>query len=591
MPLDGLSVHALRTELSQRLINARVMKIFQPWPDTVILHLRAGDRNERLLLSSFAEFPTAHLTKLQPENPLQAPVFAMVLRKHLEPARLLRIEQIGLDRIIHFVFEAFDEDGQRTERTLVAELTGRAANLILLDTENERVIDALRRGESGGRSFIPGANYTPPRRPVEDRRHPFEMDPETLLRHLRLAAAPERVTHILMQRLEGVGRFAAEEILYRTVLAPNVTRGDVPLETLPSVAQAAIDLIGRVREGQLEPTLLQRGDGLDCWIFPPKSPGVKSVRQSTSLSDVVDEAFAAQHLSSRLSKERRQLTKLLRRHLKRTERKLQERIRESSQAEKADEYRHRGDLLAANLYRIEPRAERIEVADYLADNTPVEIALDPRLTPAQNVQAYYKRYQRAKRAAKELERLLTEARMEAEYLAQVLVSVELAEAEEDLEEIAQELREQGLLPPVRAGRKGKDRKREPSLRPMRFVSSEGHTIWVGRNNRQNERLTLRTARPHDLWFHAQRIPGSHVILRADGPVSDQVLREAAVLAAYYSKARESANVPVDYVERRHVRKPAGGPLGYVIYDHQKTLYVTPDAELVAALGTTNEEPE
>lgn len=591
MPLDGLSVHALRTELSQRLINARVMKIFQPWPDTVILHLRAGDRNERLLLSSFAEFPTAHLTKLQPENPLQAPVFAMVLRKHLEPARLLRIEQIGLDRIIHFVFEAFDEDGQRTERTLVAELTGRAANLILLDTENERVIDALRRGESGGRSFIPGANYTPPRRPVEDRRHPFEMDPDTLLRHLRLAAAPERVTHILMQRLEGVGRFAAEEILYRTVLAPNVTRGDVPLETLPSVAQAAIDLIGRVREGQLEPTLLQRGDGRDCWIFPPKSPGVKSVRQSTSLSDVVDEAFAAQHLSSRLSKERRQLTKLLRRHLKRTERKLQERIRESSQAEKADEYRHRGDLLAANLYRIEPRAERIEVADYLADNTPVEIALDPRLTPAQNVQAYYKRYQRAKRAAKELERLLTEARMEAEYLAQVLVSVELAEAEEDLEEIAQELREQGLLPPVRAGRKGKDRKREPSLRPMRFVSSEGHTIWVGRNNRQNERLTLRTARPHDLWFHAQRIPGSHVILRADGPVSDQVLREAAVLAAYYSKARESANVPVDYVERRHVRKPAGGPLGYVIYDHQKTLYVTPDAELVAALGTTNEEPE
>lgn len=591
MPLDGMSVYALTTELSERLTNARVMKIFQPWPDTVILHLRSGNRNERLLLSAFPEFPSAHLTSLQPENPLQAPMFAMVLRKHLEPARLLRVEQVGLDRIVHFVFEAFDEDGQRTERTLIAELTGRSANLVLIDTPRGQVIDALRRGEMGGRSLMPGAPYMTPPRPSEQKQEAFAVDLETLLRQLRLAAAPDKLSNILLQRLEGVGPFAAEEIVHWAGLPPHTTRGDLSLDDLPTIAKAAIYLISRVKNGQLEPTLYKKGNGLDCWVLPPRSPKVETVRQGASMSDVMDSAFAAQHLAERLGKGRRELAKVLRRHVKRAERKLNERLRESGQAEKADQYRHWGDLLTANLYQIEPRAEVVEVPDYLQSNEPVRIPLDPMLTPVENAQAYYKRYQRAKRAAIELERLIQEARMEVEYLAQVLVSVELAEREEDLAEIAQELREQGILPPERTGRKNKERRREEPSRPMRFVSSDGHTLWVGRNNRQNERLTMRTARPHDLWFHAKDIPGSHVILRADGPLSDQALHEAALLAAYYSKARDSANVPVDYVERKHVRKPAGAPLGYVIYDHHKTLYVTPSEELVLALRPADDDED
>lgn len=587
MPLDGLSVHALKNELAERLTNARVVKIFQPWSDTIILHLRSGDRSEKLLVSAFPEFPSAHLTRLQPENPLQAPMFAMVLRKHLEPARLLRVDQVGLDRILHFVFEAFDEDGRRTERTLVAELTGRSANVVLVDTPRAQIIDALRRGESAGRTMLPGAPYEPPPAPEEGRLS-FDIDAPVLLRHVRLAASPERLAGILMQRLEGFSPFAAEECLLRAGYSPKTVRGDLDVDELQPVVDAALDVAARVRDGRIAPTLFRKGGRLDCWILPPHAEGVEVLRQSPSISEVADEAFAARHLDARLGRERRQLAKLLRRHLKRAERKLDERLRERREAEEAERYRHWGDLLTANLYRIPSRAESVDVPDYLQDNAPVRIPLDPRLSAVQNAQAYYKRYQRARRAAAELERLVRDARMEADYLAQVLVSVELAESEDDLAEIVQELRDQGLLPPGGSDRKRKSKRREEPSRPLRFVSSDGHTIWVGRNNRQNERLTLRTARPHDLWFHAKDIPGSHVILRADGPVSDEALREAAVLAAYYSKARSSGNVPVDFVERRHVRKPAGAPLGYVIYDHHRTIYVTPTDELVARLRPSDE---
>lgn len=591
MPLDGLSTHALRLELTGRLTNARVLKVFQPWPDSVILHLRTGHVTERLLLSAWSEHPSAHLTRLQPENPLQAPVFSMVLRKHLEPARLLRIEQIGLDRILCFVFETFEEHGSRAERTLVAELTGRSSNLVLIDPAENRVIDALRRQSgSGRRTLMPGASYEAPVMPGARKTNPFEETEEAFLRYLRLAAAPRGVARLLMDGYDGFGPFSAAEVVQRAGFAPDVKREELSLEDLKCVARAFFSLVERVRTGEIEPTLFETNRGLDWWLLPPASREVRTVRSEDSLSQVIDTAFATQHEGFQVERQKSDLLKRVRRLHARAERKLSQREREASAAEAADELRHMGDLLSANLYMVPPRgAAHVEVPDYARDYAPVTIKLDPMLTPVENVQAYYKKYQRAKRAATELEHLLREAQMEAEYLAQVMTSIELAEGTYDLEEIRLELEQQGILPRRAEPRRGKAK--QVRSKPLRFRSSDGMAIWVGRNNRQNDQLTLHTARPVDIWFHAKEIPGSHVILRVDKEPTPDSLREAAVLAAYYSKARESSNVPVDYVERKHVRKPSGAPPGFVIYDHHKTMYVTPAAEIVERLRVDGDEDE
>lgn len=583
MPLDGLSVHALRLELSQQLTNARVLKIFQPWPDTIIMHLRTGNDTRRLLLSASPLHPSAHLTRLQPENPLQAPIFSMVLRKHLEPARLLRIEQIGLDRILRFEFETFEEHGQRAVRVLVAELTGRSSNLVLIDPSEERVIDALRRHHAGGaaRTVSPGALYEPPVARAGEKQHPFEETRDGLLRYLRLAPAPKTMAKLLMDRYDGFGPFAAKEAVLRAGLAPEITRGELSLSDLETVTGAILKFLSRLRAGQFEPTVFKGADGLDSWILSPYAPNVRQVQTGLTMCEAADRAFATQHQRMRLERVQGELLRHVRRSHKRAERKLSERRREQSAALEADHFRHYGDLLSANLHRVEPRSESVEVPDYENDYIPIRIQLDPLITPVQNVQAYYHKYQRAKRAAAELERLTVEASMEAEYLAQVMTDIELAESEAELEEIAGELMQQGVVP--KRTETSRKRHKTPPSKPLRFASSEGHAIWVGRNNRQNDQLTMRTAGPDDLWFHTKEIPGSHVILRVDKEPSERAIEEAAILAAYYSKARESSNVPVDFVAKRHVRKPSGAPPGFVIYDHHQTLYVTPDAELVERL--------
>lgn len=584
MPLDGLCLHALRQELAGRLVNARVQKIFQPWPDAVILHLRKGSETERLLVCASPQHPSAHLTDLDPDNPLQAPLFAMVLRKHLDPARLLRVEQPGLDRILHFVFETFEEQGRRAERTLVAELVGRNGNIVLLDPETGRVIDALRRGSAGGRTLLPGSLYEPPV-PPSDKRNPFTETEEEFLRFLRLAPGPEPVARLLTSRYDGFGPFAAAEVLYRAGVAPDITRERLTPEAADALWRAFSGLVGRIAAGDIEPALFQGPQGPDFWVLPPAAEGLDPVQRPASLSRAVDAVFAVRQQSTHLARRKNELLRLLRRLHARAERKLAERRREAEAAAQGDHFRHWADLLAANLYRVPAGASSVVVPDYTRDDEPVTIPLDPALSPAQNVQALYKRYQRARRAAHELARLLEEARMEAEYLAQVIASVELAESDADLDEIGIELMQQGLLPKEAAPRPKK--RPDAAAQPLRFVSSDGHVIWVGRNNRQNDRLTLHMARPDDLWFHAKEIPGSHVILRVDGEPTPTAVHEAALLAAYYSKARDSANVPVDYVPRRHVRKPAGAPPGFVIYDHHKTLYVTPDPDAVRRLAAAS----
>lgn len=581
MPVDGLVLHGLLQEIEPRLRNGRVTRIFQPWSNGILIRLRGAEGDMRLALAADASLPACHLTTMQPENPLQAPVFAMVLRKHLEPARLLRIEQLGLDRVVHFIFEVHEEGGGRGERILALELLGQRSNLILIDAASQKIIDALRRHKDPcGRDILPGAPYEAPAPPGETGDSPAG-DSETLMRYLRLAAAPTRLRRLLIDHCDGVGAFAADQLLLRAGLDPQATRGDVDLDALQILVDTVEQVINGVKQGDIAPAVFPAKQGPDFWLLPLLA--AENTTPFASLNDAADHVF--QYTLERRERERvsNDLLRIVRRYRGRADRKLHARLREKNQAGQADRLRHWGDLLMANLYQLQEGATEAVVSDYAADNAEVRIPLDRSLSPAANAQRYYQRYQKQKRAAIELERLIRLAEMEFHYLETLMSSIELADDVAGLMEIRAEMVREGLIPRRKEDGRRDNRRLPVRPEPIKLRTSDGATVWVGRNNRQNDQLTMRRANPDDIWLHTREIPGSHVILRLPDGTSEATqaaLLEAAEAAAYYSQARDSSNVPVDYTLRKHVRKPSGAPPGFVIYDHHKTLHVTPSEDSI-----------
>lgn len=592
MPVDGLVLHALLREIEPRLRNGRVTKIFQPWSNGVLIRLRGAEGDIRLVLSADASLPACHITTLQPENPLQAPVFAMVLRKHLEPARLLRIEQLGLDRVVHFVFEVHEEGGGRGERILALELLGQRSNLILIDAAVGTIIDALRRHKDPrSRDILPGVPYEAPA-PMSENGDPLAVDTEELLRRLRLAAAPTKLRKLLIDHCDGIGAFTANELLRRAGMDPEAIRGDVDLDQLQHLVTTVQQLFDAVWRSEIAPTVFAGKHGPDFWLFPPTdAPDATSF---SSLNDAADDVFRTLQERRELNKLSTELLRIVRRHQARAARKLQARRQEQRQAQSAEQLRHWGDLLMANLYQLQAGATEAVVSDYAADGAEVRIPLDRSLSPAANAQRYYQRYQKQKRAAAELKRQVEMAEMELQYIEGLMSSIELCDDVNGLMEIRAEMERQGLMPQRNSGKSDSRLRQSVRSEPIQLRTSDGSIVWVGRNNRQNDYLTLRQANPNDIWLHTQKIPGSHVILRPTngaGEPSESALLEAAEAAAYYSQARNSSNVPVDFTLRKHVRKPSGAPPGFVIYDHHKTLYVTPSAENIMRMQAAANETQ
>lgn len=582
MPVDGLVLYALLQEIEPRLRNGRVTKIFQPWANGILIRLRGMEGDVRLVLAADASLPACHITTLQPENPLQAPVFAMVLRKHLEPARLLRIEQMGLDRVVHFVFEVHEEGGGRGERILALELLGQRSNLILIDAASGTIIDALRRHKDPrSRDILPGVPYESPT-PASALTDPLALDGDELLRRLRLAAAPMKLHKLLIDHCDGIGAFAAQQLLQQAGIDPEALRGDVDFDQLQTLVATVEQLFGAIQRAEISPAVFAGKHGPDFWLLPPVDAA--NATPFPSLNDAADHVFRYMVERRAFEKLSAELLRVLRRHHARSARKLQARRQEQRQAQNAEQLRHWGDLLMVNLYQIQPGATEAVVSDYAAEGAEVRIPLDRSLSPAANAQRYYQRYQKLKRAAAELERQVEMAEMELQYLEGLISSIELSEDLNALMEIRLEMERQGLIQSLTAQHKADSRRRRPMRsEPLKLRTSDGSIVWVGRNNRQNDYLTLRMANPNDIWLHTQKIPGSHVILRPPNGASEpseSALLEAAEAAAYYSQARNSRNVPVDFTLRKYVRKPSGAPPGFVIYDHHKTLYVTPSEEKI-----------
>ena len=571
MPLDALCLTALAEELRPALEGARIDKIYQPARDEVLLHLRSQAGNVRLLLSARPGSPRAHLTTLVWENPDKPPMFCMLLRKHLQGARILALEQPPLERILVFRLEVLDELGDRVERRLVLECMGRSANLILLDGEG-RILDCIRRVEGdlarGQRQLLPGLFYRQP--PESDKPNPFIMDEDQLAAALENPAGrePEK---LLLDTFTGLSPLIARELAFRAGGAEHLA--------------AELEKLSRtVKEKNYTPILLVRdGQPADFTFLPilQYGPATESVPQE-SFSALLDGFYQRREAADRVRQRGADLVKAVTSARDRTARKLANQRRELEATRDRERLRELGDILTSNLHRMEKGMTSVTAPDfYDPEGGEVDIKLDPLLTPQQNAAKYYKEYNKAKTAEKMLTLQLEKGEGELEYLNSVLENLDLAEGERDLQEIRQELADTGYL---RRGKTAARREKRVAGKPMEFRSTAGLRITVGKNNSQNDLLTAKLAHKSDIWLHTQKIHGSHVILWLEGGQADaQSLTEAAVLAATFSQARDGKKVPVDYTPVKYVKKPAGARPGMVVYTTYQTALVDPDPDLAKRL--------
>ncbi len=576
MPFDAIFMTALAGELRQALTGGKVDKLYQPARDEAVLHMRAGRDNVRLLLSASPAHPRAQLTRVPRENPETPPMFCMLLRKHFAGARLLELSQPSMERLLDFRFETLDELGDRVERRLVLECIGRKSNLIMLDGAG-RITDCMRRAEvdlSAKRPVMPGLFYAPPE--PTGRLDPSAMAPEELRSFvLANASQGDGQDKWLLDTFNGLSPLTARELVFQ---------GEGTREGL---ADRLAQLMERVKAGDFTPTVLLREGRPFDFTFQPilqYGPAVELKRYPT-FSALLDDFYEQKEVQERVKQRGQDFIRSVTQARNRTAKKIANQEADLARTAGREKLRRYGDIITTNFYAMSRGQSVLRAQDYYDPACPeVDIPLDPLLTPQQNAARYYKDYKKAQKAEEMLTLQIEKNRGELDYLDSVLQMITLSEGDRDLQEIRQELMDNGYLKQHRRKMTAKGKQKIVHAKPLEFRSSGGLTILVGKNNSQNDRLTHREADKRDLWLHAQKLHGSHVILKTGGlPPDERSLTEAAMLAAWFSQGRDSGQVPVDYTPVKAVKKPAGAKPGYVIYHTYQTLYVTPDEETVRTL--------
>lgn len=570
MPLDAITISALTLEL-KRLEGGRVDKIQQPARDMLLLSVRAGGENLRLLLSVGTGSARAHLTETAFENPPEPPMFCMLLRKHLTGARILSVTQPEGERMLLFTLETRDELGVGSRRTLAAELIGRSANVILVG-EDGRILDCMRRVDYAGdalRRLLPGMLYRLP--PRQEKPAFFALSGQERRALVEQAQRDRPMDKWLLDSFSGLSPLICRELAARC-------GGD--WELLPAQLDAFAET---VQAGELRPWLLLKdGAPMDYSFMPILQYGQEVVcREEESFSRLLDEFYSARDRQEQRRRRGRELLRSVRTARDRLERKLAAQRQELERTKEMEAVRRRAELVTANLYRLKKGARELRCADYYEPDCPETlIPLDPLKTPQQNAAALFKEYNKLKGAKRSLGALIGQNEEQLEYLNSVLEELDRAETERDLSDIRSELAASGLLRQKKAGKPEKTRPQAP----LRFLSDDGLEILVGRSNTQNDELTTKLARRTDYWLHTQKTHGSHVIIRCDGlEPPERTVEQAACLAAYYSQARESGKTAVDCTMVRFVRKPSGALPGKVVYTGQRTLLVQADPALAERL--------
>lgn len=582
MALDGVFLSYVCGELSC-LIDGRIDKIYQPSKEELILGFRTRDGSYRLLINSSAGSARVHLTNAEIENPKTPPMFCMLMRKRLASARLTAIRQDGFERIISFDFDAQNEFGDRVKLTLCAEIMGRRSNIILID-DSGRIIDSIKRVTpemSSVRQVLPGIKYTAP--PRAEKLSLSGFDAGSFRSGLR-QYENKRISDALIRTIEGISPvfadecayFAAHELYDKSVsdlsddeldrLCFYLSEASRNLESKKAVFTAI-----KTPEGQFKDF---------CFTQIRRFGTLMVTKEYDGACELLDEFYKERGRIERLKQSASDLFRLLSVLEDRIIRRISVQKEELANSVQRDSFRLSGDLIMTNMYMLEKGMKSFKCQNYFSETCEeTEIALDPGLTPQQNAQKYYKMYKKAAAAEKKLTELIENGERETLYIDSVFDSLTRAESQADVEQLREELAEQGYI---------RSRKRktgsQKALPPLKFRSSDGFTILVGRHNRQNDKLTLKDSQKTDVWLHTHNTAGSHAVIRADGEeIPDTTLMQAARIAALHSKAKDGSQVPVDYTLIRYVRKPNGAKPGMVIFTNQKTVYVKPDEEEAARL--------
>lgn len=575
MPLDAVCLQAVVAELAPQITGSRIEKIQQPARDQVVLLLRG---NRRLLLSAGGGQPRLHLTELPRDNPAQPPMFCMLLRKYLSGGIIESIQQAPLERVVTLTVSAADELGERSQFSLILEAVARRANLILADKDGH-IIDCLRRIDfemNPDRQVLPGLFYHLPTPP--DKVSPFTVTEEEFAALAAAAGEGAPADQWLVRTVNGLSPLVARELTFRACGS-----ADAPVTGHTAALWSAFAAWrDTVNEKHFTPAMLKRsGVPMDfTYLHVGQYGGAAEEETYTSFSRLLDDFYEKREQAERVKQKGQDLVKTASNGAARLRRKIAAQEQELAESKNRDKWRVYGELITANLYRMERGMSRLTAQNYYdPDCADMDIPLDVRLSPQENAAKYFKKYTKAKTAEKYITAQLEKARVELTYLESVLQELTLAESEQDFNDIRAELTDGGYL---RA--KGRKQPQRPS-KPREFRSTAGLRILVGRNNRQNDRLTAKDAEKWDIWLHTQRIHGSHVILCTGGAQPDeQSIAEAASLAAYFSQAQNSTKVPVDFTQVKYVKKPAGSPPGFVNYTNYKTILADPSEELVKRLG-------
>ncbi|HGF8045346.1 TPA: fibronectin-binding protein EfbA [Enterococcus faecium] len=564
MSFDGVFTHAMVNELRETLLSGRISKIHQPYENEIVLVIRSRGKNHRLLFSAHPSYARVQITQIDYQNPDNPPNFVMMLRKYLDGAILENIEQIENDRVIHFHFAKRNELGDLQNIILIVELMGRHSTIVLVNQETGKILDAIKHigsSQNTYRSLLPGVEYIAP--PKQEVLNPFSSDKEKIFQRLsQTELEPKAIQH----QFQGIGFDTAQELTKRLLERPN--------EKMVVWHEFFSSIINHPVPTFYETTNKDFFTPIDYQVFSEQASAVTTY---PTLSQLLDSYYHEKAEKDRAKQQGGELIRKIENELKRNKNKLKKREQTLKESENAENYRRDGELLTTFLTQVPRGAKEVVLPNYYEEDRPIKIALDPALTPNQNAQKYFHRYQKLKNAVKLIGEQIQEAKDEIQYLESVLSQLEIA-GPMDIEAIKEELTAEGYL---KKKTQKKQKNKKPS-QPDQYFSSDGTLILVGKNNLQNDQLTMKTAKKTDYWLHAKNIPGSHVIIKSDQP-SDETITEAAELAAYFSKYRYSAQVPVDLVQVKHIRKPNGAKPGYVIYENQKTVIVTPEEEKITAM--------
>lgn len=582
MALDGFSISNIIYELKNTIIGGRVDKIYQPEKDEIVLQIRNKGNAYKLLLTANASSPRLHFSNVQKENPINAPLFCMVLRKHLASGKIVDITQPNFERIVNIQVESINELGDYSIKTLIFEIMGKHSNIILIDDKNT-ILEAIKHisfDKSSVREVLPSKTYVLP--PSQDKKDPLKTNFDEFL-YIIKNSIPTKIQQLIYKSYNGISPILSSEICHNADIDPSKNIEELSNNQINDLYNSLNNIVMLNTQKQFNPQIIYNENEsiLDFTVFDFNMFKHLNKKYFSSISELLEFFYKSKDLTYRLNQKSQDLKRLISQNIERCVKKKDIQQKTLKDIENRDTLKLYGELITSNIYAIKKGMTKVKLNNFYSENfEEIEIRLDPNLTPAENAQKYFKKYNKEKRTFIALQDQIKQNNEELLYLESVLSSVSSCTDEYDIKEIRAELSEQGFL---KRQKNSKNNKQKSSKRakPLHYISSDGFHIYVGKNNTQNDELTLRFAKPLDMWFHTKDIAGSHVIVVSEGKeIPNSTLNEAANLAAYYSKATNSSLVPVDYTPKKFIKKPNGAKPGMVIYETNKTAYITPNEKLI-----------